>query len=307
MHKKYNLYLGSHVSFTSQKSLVGSVQEALSYNANALMIYTGAPQNTIRKPLDIVSIKEGHKLMQDNNIKIDNLVVHAPYIINLCSEKPETRQLAVEFLSKEIDRCMQLEAKLLVLHPGSRLGQPVEVGLQQVIDGINFVLKNKTTDVIICLETMAGKGSEVGRSLDELKTMIEGVQYQNNIGVCLDTCHLSDAGYDMDKFDQFLEEFDQKIGLNKVKVIHLNDSKNPINSHKDRHENLGYGYINFKTINHIAWHEKLDNIPKILETPYVIINDETKKSVPPYKYEIEMIKQNKWIDYKKELIEENNK
>lgn len=299
MQKKYNLYLGSHVSFTSQKSLIGSVEEALNYNANALMIYTGAPQNTIRKPLNMLHIKQGHKLMEDNNILIDNLVIHAPYIINLCSEKPETRQLAIEFLNKEIDHCMQLKAKLLVLHPGSRLGQPVEIGLQQVIDGINFVLKNKKTDVIICLETMAGKGSEIGKSLEELKIMIEGIKYPNNIGVCLDTCHLNDAGYDMSKFDEFLDMFDEKIGLNKIKVIHLNDSKNPISSHKDRHENLGYGYIQFETINYIAWHHKLNNIPKILETPYIVINNETKKSLAPYKYEIEMIRQNKWWDYKK--------
>lgn len=302
MSKNYNLFIGSHVSLSAPKYFLGSVEEAISYNANALMVYTGAPQNTIRKPMDLNNIDQAHKLMEKNNIKIENLVVHAPYIINLCSEKAETRQLAVEFLSKEIDRCMQLKSKLLVLHPGSRLSQSVETGLQQVIDGINFVLKDKKTDVIICLETMAGKGSEVGKTLDELKIMIDGIKYPNNIGVCIDTCHLNDGGYDMNKFDEFLNEFDQKIGLHKIKVVHLNDSKNPINSNKDRHENLGYGHIEFKALNHIAWHEKLDNIPKILETPYVVIDKDKKSSLPPYKYEIEIIRSKKWSDYKKELI-----
>lgn len=301
MDKNYQLFIGSHVSLSAPKFFLGSVQEAISYNANALMVYTGAPQNTIRKPLDQNNINQAHELLKEHNISLDNIVVHAPYIINLCSEKPETRQLAVDFLSKEIDRCEQIGSKILVLHPGSRLNQPLEVGLQQVVDGLNFVLKNKQTNVVICLETMAGKGSEVGRTIDELKFMLENVESKKNIGICLDTCHLNDAGYSIKEFEIFLNEFENKIGLDKVKVIHLNDSKNPLNSHKDRHENLGFGYIDFDSLCYVAWHPKLDGIPKILETPYIVIEETTKKSLPPYKFEIQMIREKKWFDFKKEL------
>lgn len=300
MSKNYNLILGCHVSLSAPEFFLGSVKEALSYGANALMVYTGAPQNTIRKPLDNSNINSACELLTNNNISLDNVVVHAPYIINLCSENPSTRTLGVDFLGQEINRCQQIGAKLLVLHPGSRLNQPVDVGLQQVIDGLNYVLDNINTNVIICLETMAGKGSEVGRNLQELKTIIDNIHKKSNIGVCIDTCHLNDAGYSMDKFDDFLNEFDKNIGLDKIKVVHLNDSKNPLNSHKDRHENIGYGYLGFDTICNIVWHPQLNGIPKILETPYVITETNNKKnSYPPYKYEIRMLKNKVWENFKK--------
>lgn len=264
------------------------------------MVYTGAPQNTIRKPLDVNNIVLAQRLLSENSISLDTIVVHAPYIINLCSENPSTRTLAVDFLSQEISRCEQIGAKLLVLHPGSRLNQPVEVGLQQVIDGLNYVLDKVDTNVVICLETMAGKGSEVGRNLQELNTIIKNVNKQGNVGICIDTCHLNDAGYDMSQFDKFLEEFDRVIGLNKIKVVHLNDSKNPLNAHKDRHENIGYGYLGFDTLCKVVWHPQLDGIPKILETPYVVEEVNGKKnSYPPYKAEIRMLKNKVWEDFRK--------
>lgn len=300
MSKNYNLILGCHVSLSAPEFFLGSVKEALSYGANTLMVYTGAPQNTIRKPLDVNNIVLAQQLLTENNISLDTIVVHAPYIINLCSENPSTRTLAVDFLSQEISRCEQIGAKLLVLHPGSRLNQPVEVGLQQVIDGLNYVLDKVDTNVVICLETMAGKGSEVGRNLQELNTIIKNVNKQDNVGICIDTCHLNDAGYDMSQFDKFLEEFDRVIGLNKIKVVHLNDSKNPLNAHKDRHENIGYGYLGFDTLCKVVWHPQLDGIPKILETPYVVEEVNGKKnSYPPYKAEIRMLRNKAWEDFRK--------
>lgn len=297
---EYQLYIGSHVSFSAPKYFVGSIQESLEYGSNCLMLYTGAPQNTARKPLDKLNIEQAHQLLKENNIGLDKVVVHAPYIINLCSEKPETRQLAIDFLEQEIIRCMQIGATLLVLHPGSRLNQSLEVGLKQVIDGLNFVLNKISTNVIICIETMAGKGSEVGRNIDEVQYIISNIDKKENIGVCIDTCHINDAGYEVSRFDEYLDEFDKKIGLEKVKVIHLNDSKNPLGAHKDRHENIGYGYVGFENLLNVAWNKRLNGVVKILETPYYFSEQNNKKNaLPPYKYEIEIIRNKKWFDFRK--------
>lgn len=299
LKEKYNLLIGSHVSMSGKDGFLASVKEGLSYQANALMLYTGAPQNTIRKPLDEDKITQGLKLLEENQIPFENVIVHAPYIINLCSEKADTRDLAVKFLELEIKRCEQIRAKYLVLHPGSRLKQDLKTGLKQVVDGLNTVFnKIGNTEVVVCIETMAGKGSEVGINLDELKTILEGVKSQKNIGLCLDTCHMHDAGYKIEEFNKFLEELDEKISLKKVKVIHLNDSKNPLGAHKDRHENIGYGYIGFKSLLAVAYHPKLENVVKILETPWVCVDEQTKKSVPIYKYEIEMLRQKVFLDPK---------
>ena len=302
----YKLFLGSHVSMSAPDYFLGSVKEALSFGENALMIYTGAPQNTLRKPIDQFKVDEAKTLLAQNNIDLERVIVHAPYIINLCSEKPETRQLAVDFLIQELKRCDQLGIKYVVLHPGSRLKQTVETGLEQVANGLNFVFNEYKTNVVICLETMAGKGSEVGISLEELKEMIDMIKFKDNVGVCVDTCHINDAGYSISDFDQYLEEFDRLIGLDKLKVIHLNDSKNPKGSHKDRHENIGYGYVGFENILNVVYHPKLNGITKILETPYVTVEyaDGKKDSLPPYKYEIQMIKDKKWFDFKELMKKE---
>ncbi len=290
------LKIGSHVGMKAPKYFLGSVEEALSYNSTALMLYTGAPQNTKRKDLDELRIEEAHKLLNDNNIPLENVIVHAPYIINLGNTiKNETYQIAVEFLRTEINRSEKMGAKYIVLHPGSHVKEGAEVGINSIIKGLNEVLK-KDDNIIICLETMAGKGSECGRTFEEIKQIIDGVTLSEKLGVCLDTCHIHDAGYDLTQFDEVLNEFDEVIGLDKLKVIHINDSKNPIGASKDRHENIGYGYIGFETLNYIVNHEKLQNIVKILETPYV-----NKK--PPYKTEIEMFKAQifeDWIDEEEE-------
>ncbi len=290
-----NLKIGSHVKMGAPLYFEGSVKEMLSYDANALMIYTGAPQNTIRKETELLKIKEGLELLKENNIPSENIIVHAPYIINLCSSNMKTRLLAVEFLEKELIRTNEFKAKILVLHPGSSLEQSPEEGIEQIIFGLNSVLNKVNNDVVICLETMAGKGSEVGRTFEQLKKIIDGVKDKNRIGVCLDTCHIHDAGYDLNDFNNVLDSFDSIIGLDYLKVMHINDSKNQRGARKDRHENLGHGHIGFDNLINVIYHPKLENIVKILETPWVVDNDD--KSFPIYKEEIEMIRNKKFVDY----------
>ena len=292
------LYIGSHVSFKNKDQLVGSVKEALSFGENTFMFYTGAPQNTIRSEIDDKKTKEALKLMQENNMDLNKVVVHAPYIINLCNEK--NFEFSCDFLTEEIKRVNKLNIKYLVLHPGSHIGLGSEFGINNIIKGLNIVLERvkDLSDVTILLETMAGKGSEIGKTLEEIKTIIDNIEDKKHIGVCLDTCHLNDAGYDMSNFNNFLQEFDTLIGIDKIKCIHINDSKNIISSHKDRHENIGLGTIGFNNLLEIIYNEKLKEVPKILETPYV------DKKYPPYKYEIEMIRKKK---FNNNLIEDIKK
>ena len=287
------LLIGSHVGMKARKFLLGSVEEALSYNATTFMFYTGAPQNTRRKPVSELRVDEAKALMKEYGIDLNNIVVHAPYIINLGNTvKKETYELAVSFLKEEIRRVEEIGATRLVLHPGAHVKAGEEAGLNAIIDGLNEVL-TPDTEVTIALETMAGKGTELGTSFDQLAYIIDHVTLNDKLGLCLDTCHLNDAGYDVTQFDDILDEVDQKIGLDRVKVIHVNDSKNPRGAHKDRHENIGYGTIGFDTLNKIVHNPRLENVPKILETPY--INDQ-----PPYKEEIEMFENNTFNDHLKQ-------
>lgn len=280
------LIIGSHVSYKKATGLVGSVKEAIGYGSNTFMFYTGAPQNTMRSSIDLELTKEAFELMKENNIDFNNVIVHAPYIVNLANNT----DFAVEFLKQEIKRVEELGMTKLVLHPGSSVKLNKEEGIQNIINGLN---KIGESNVLICLETMAGKGSEIGSNFEELKQIIDGVDYE--LGICMDTCHISDAGYDINKFDEILNKFDEIIGLDKLKCIHINDSKNEINTHKDRHENIGFGYIGFDNMINIIYHEKLKEVPKILETPYVTLDETSKeKSYPPYKFEIEMIKNKKF-------------
>ena len=277
------LKIGSHVSMNGKEMMLGSVKEALSYQATTFMFYTGAPQNTARKPISQLRIEEAKALMNENGIDIDDVVVHAPYIINFANTlKPETFELAVNFLKQEVERCEAIGVSRLVLHPGSHVKAGDEAGLKQIVKGLNMALK-PNQKVKIALETMAGKGSELGRTFDQLQYMIEHVEHNELLGVCLDTCHLNDAGYDLTKFDEILDEFDEKIGLDRLLVVHVNDSKNDRGAHKDRHENIGYGTIGFDTLNKIVHHPKLKDVPKILETPYI-------EGHAPYKEEIDMLK-----------------
>lgn len=285
------LIIGSHVSFSKKTQLLGSVEETLSYGANAFMFYTGAPQNTSRVDIDDMLTYQALNLMKENNIALENVVVHAPYIVNPANAN--NFDFNVQFLKNELDRVEMLGVNKIVLHPGSSVKLTKEEGLQNIIDTLNNVLTEKTK-VTILLETMAGKGTELGTNFDDLKYIIDNVKYNDKLGLCLDTCHLNDSGYDISKFDLILDEIDEKIGLDKVMCIHINDSKNPNSSHKDRHENFGLGTIGFENLINVIYNKRLENIPKILETPYVTLNDSSKERLyPPYKFEIEMIKNKK--------------
>lgn len=283
------LIIGSHVGYKKDSGLVGSVKEALNYNANTFMFYTGAPQNTKRLPIDLEKVKEADQLMKDNKIAKENVIVHAPYIINLATDDLVKREFSCNFLKEEIKRVETLGFSYLVLHPGSHVGAGTDKGIQNIADSLNKII-DKDTKVVILLETMAGKGTEVGKNFEELESIISKIKQRENIGVCLDTCHINDAGYDLNYFDKVLDSFDKIIGLDKLKCIHVNDSKNIMGSHKDRHENIGYGHIGFDNLINIIYNKRLDNIPKILETPYI------DKTYPPYKYEIEMIRSKKFND-----------
>lgn len=277
------LIIGSHVGYKKDSGLVGSVEEALSYGANTFMFYTGAPQNTIRSSIDLDNVKKAYALMSDNGIDKNNVIVHAPYIINLANGDENKFNFSCNFLSEELKRVDTFGFKYLVLHPGSHVGLGVDMGTSNIVKALNLVLDKDNSDVMILLETMAGKGSEVGRNFDELKTIIDGVSKKNRIGVCLDTCHLNDAGYDLNNFDEILETFDELIGIDKIKCIHINDSKNIISSHKDRHENIDKGTIGLDTLIKVIDCDKLKDVPKILETPYI-------EGIAPYKEEIALIR-----------------
>ncbi|SFD54735.1 Endonuclease IV [Lentibacillus persicus] len=279
--------------------LQGSSEQAVSYDSNVFMIYTGAPQNTRRKSIDELNIEAGKAHMKENGIV--DLVVHAPYIINIGNTtKPETFELGVDFLRNEIDRTAALGSNQIVLHPGSHVGAGADKGIEKIIEGLNEVL-DKNQDVQIALETMAGKGSEIGRTFDELAQIIDGVTHNEKLSVCLDTCHVHDGGYDVvNDFDGILNEFDKIIGLDRIKVVHVNDSKNERGAHKDRHENIGFGHIGFEALHYVINHPQLQEQPKILETPFV--GEDKKNKKPPYKFEIEMIKNGEFDNDLKEKI-----
>ncbi len=297
------LIIGSHVSFNNKDQLLGAVKEAVSYGSNTFMFYTGAPQNTRRGEINDFVTLEAYKLMKENNIELDKVIVHAPYIVNLAN--PDNMEFSIDFLTNEVERCNLLGMKYLVLHPGSSVNVSREEGIANIIKGLNAILTNNN-NICICLETMAGKGNELGRNFLELKEIIDGVNFKDSIGVCMDTCHLFDSGIDITDFDKVLDDFDKQIGLNYLKCIHINDSKNIFSSHKDRHENIGYGNIGFDILIKIIYNERIKNIPKILETPYVGKTDDDKERIyPPYKYEIEMIRNKKFDTSLLEKIRNN--
>lgn len=283
------LKLGCHVGMSGKEMMVGSVKDAVSFGANTFMIYTGAPQNTKRKDIELLRVEEAQTMMKEHGI--EEFIVHAPYIINLANTvNPETYELAVEFLEKELARTSAMGAKVMVLHPGSHVGAGALEGINQIAKGINEVL-SKDTDVYVALETMAGKGSEIGRSFEELAAIYDKVIYNDKLRVCFDTCHVSDAGYDIiHDFDGVIERFDRLIGKDQIAVFHMNDSKNEPGTAKDRHENFGFGHIGFDALMYIMHHKDFEGIPKILETPYVKNPDNAKISYEPYTSEIAMIR-----------------
>lgn len=277
-------WLGCHVSFKAPHYFLGSIEDALRYGADACMIYTGAPQNSKRKEIDQLYIPEGTSLLEWAGWNSDQVVVHAPYIINLANSlHPDVSYFGRTFLKQELARTQAIGAKYLVLHPGAHLKAGVEVGTNWIIEGLNQVLKEDSSEVMILLESMAGKGSEIGKTFEELQAILSAIHFPKRVGVCLDTCHLHDAGYELSEFDVLLQKFDDLIGLDKLKVIHINDSKNPKGAHKDRHENIGQGYIGFETLARIVHHPALENVIKILETPFI-------EGQAPYALEIQALR-----------------
>lgn len=284
-----NIKLGSHVGMAGKEMFLSSVKEAVSYGANILMLYTGAPQNTRRKEIEELNIEAGWNYAREHGI--EEIIVHAPYIINLGnSVKNETYELAVEFLAKEIKRTAAMGSKILVLHPGSHVDAGVLAGTTKIIEGLNTVLDDNEDDVLIALETMAGKGSEIGRTFEELKAIYDGVHKKDRLRVCFDTCHVNDAGYDLvHEYESVFQKFDEVLGLSQIAVFHINDSLNPLGAHKDRHANIGQGTIGFETLHRLIHDERFLHIPKILETPWLCEEGSNKKTIPPYKEEIEAL------------------
>ena len=293
--------IGSHVSMSGKDMLLGSAKEAVSYGADTFMFYTGAPQNTRRKDISELNIDAAWEYMNAHGI--DGIIVHAPYIINLGNTvKPETFSLAVEFLAKEIERTISCRSHTLILHPGAHVGAGTEAGTAQIIKGLNEVL-TADTDCVIALETMAGKGSEIGRTFEELARIYDGVVHNEKLRVCFDTCHTSDSGYDIiHRFDDVIREFDHILGKEQIAVFHINDSKNVPGAAKDRHENIGFGQIGFDALNYIVRHPDFEDIPKILETPWIPSPDDRKKSYPPYKHEIAMLRRGVFDPKKKKKV-----
>lgn len=283
------LYIGSHVSMNGPKYYLGSVEEAHSYGANTFMFYTGAPQNSFRKPLEELKIEEGRKLIKELGIDESKIVVHAPYIINLANKnRVDLYESSQKFIISELKRTYAFGAKILVLHPGAHVGFGPTEAIESLAKALDNIFDEDGTDVKIAIETMAGKGTEIGITFEQIADIISLCNHKERLGVCLDTCHINDAGYNVNDFENVLNEFDRIIGLDRLLVIHINDSKNPLGAHKDRHENLGYGEVGFETISTIVHHPKLKSVPKILETPY--INDK-----PPYKEEISMLRNKTFI------------
>lgn len=297
--------IGSHVSNNGFRMLQGSVEEALSYGANCMMVYLGAPQNTFRKPLRDMRINEALELCRENNISPDDIIVHAPYIVNLAQSDNQKFDFAISFLANELMMTAMIGAKYMVLHPGAHVGMGSDYGISRIAMGINTILSDTINyGTVILIETMAGKGTECGRTFEEVAALISKIHNKYRIGVCLDTCHIHDGGYDIvNNYEEVIKEFDRIIGLEYLKVIHLNDSKNVCGAHKDRHENIGFGHIGFDTLMKFVNDERFKDIPKILETPYIEYNKNL--SFPPYKEEIEMIKKGEFDPNLKQLVLQN--
>lgn len=285
------LLIGSHLRYESEE-LYGIIKNTIDINGNSAMFYSGESISTKRFPISEILNLKAHKLMKENNIKMEHVFLHAPFIINIANnENINKYNYYLNFLKEEMKRCEKYMLKYLILHPGSSVKLSKDIALNNVVSALNDVLKD--SKVTILLEFMSGKGTELLSNIDEIKYVLDRVLY-NNIGVCLDTCHMHDAGINLENFDSFLEEFDKKIGLDKIKCIHLNDSKNARGSRKDRHENIGYGTIGFETLLNICYNKKIEDVPKILETP--IVKTGTKIYSPSI-YEIENLRNKKFIKF----------
>jgi len=269
--------IGCHLSISN--GYVAMANDALAVGANTFQFFTRNPRGGSAKAIDKEDIRKFLALAKEHDFAF--FLAHAPYTMNICAADPGIRQFARDMFDDDLQRMENLPGSLYNFHPGSHVQQGVETGIQLIIETLNDVLKPELTTTVL-LETMAGKGSEIGRSFEELRTIIDGVQLQEKMGVCLDTCHIYDAGYDIvNNLDGVLDEFDRVIGLERLKAIHLNDSKNPFNSHKDRHETIGYGFLGLNALTRVINHPKLKQLPFYLETP---------NELPGYAEEIMLLK-----------------
>ncbi|AEJ42985.1 deoxyribonuclease IV [Alicyclobacillus acidocaldarius] len=258
------ILLGANVSVAGT-GLLAAVEETISYGANTFMIYTRSNRGGKARPIETFHRDEGLALMREHGIH--DPVVHLSYLVNLASPKPETRQYGMDVLREEIERVEYLGFRYIVMHPGSHVGEGESFAIRQIADALNEILTGDES-LWLCLETMAGDGSKVGNSLEEIADIISRVKHEDRLGVCIDTCHNYSYGYDVvNDFDGFLAEFDRVLGLNRLKVVHINDSKHPFGSRKDRHANVGEGTLGLEALKRIVHHPALKGIPQILETP----------------------------------------
>lgn len=271
------LTIGSHLSISKGYAAMG--RNALKIGANTLQFFSRSPRGTKAKAIDEKDIAAFRQICQENHF--GTLLCHAPYILNACSADPDLRKLAKDTMADDLQRMEYLPGNLYNFHPGSHVKQGVDVGIKMIAEMLNSILKPEQHTTVL-LETMAGKGSEIGRSFEELAAIIQQVELKEKMGVCLDTCHIHDGGYDIvNQLDQVLEEFDRTIGLEYLKAIHLNDSKNPCGSHKDRHEKIGHGCIGLEALVRVINHPLLCRLPFYLETP---------NELPGYAEEIKLLR-----------------
>lgn len=264
---------------SSSKGFKNMGENALKIGANTFQFFTRNPRGSKAKDIDEKDVKEFLELAKENNF--GKILAHAPYTLNPCSADDRNREFAIEIMKDDLKRMEYIPNNLYNFHPGNHVKQGVEVGIEYIVYALNSILKEEQTTKVL-LETMSGKGTEIGRNFEEIAEIIKGVSLKDHIGVCLDTCHIYDAGYDIvNELDKVLYEFDRIIGLDKLCAIHLNDSKNPFKSHKDRHETIGEGYIGLDAISNIINHKKLCHLPFFLETP---------NELEGHKREIELLK-----------------
>ena len=269
--------IGCHLS--TSKGFLNMGKEIISLGGNTFQFFTRNPRGGAAKSLDLDDIEAFKTFAKENGIEV--ILAHAPYTLNACSADESTRNFAKETFADDLRRMEYIPGNLYNFHPGSHVKQGVDTGIDYIVDMLNGVIKPDQTTTVL-LETMAGKGSEIGRSFTEIRRIIDGVSLNSHLGVCLDTCHVYDAGYDSDSnLDSVLDELDKDIGIDRLKAIHINDSKNPFESHKDRHEKIGEGYIGTDAFERIINHPKLRNLPFYLETP---------NELSGYAKEIELLK-----------------
>lgn len=269
--------IGCHLS--ASKGYAHMVKEILNIGGNTFQFFTRNPRGGIVKDIDLKDVEEYKKLSKQNGIEV--VLAHAPYTINICSADEKIRRFGIDTMKDDLKRLDMISNSMYNFHPGSHVGQGADVGIELIIKGLNEIIRPEQSTLVL-LETMAGKGSEIGRTFDEIKKIISGVSLKEKIGVCIDTCHVYDSGYDIvNDLDGVLNEFDRVIGIEKLKAIHINDTKNPFQSHKDRHEKIGQGYIGTDAF------EKIINNPRIKELPFYL---ETPNELDGYAVEIEMLK-----------------